>query len=83
MDLKTFLDQRGDGMKLARDIGVSSVIISQWKTGARAVPADRCPAIEKATGGAVRCEELRPDVDWGYLRATCCSQCPQPHQEAA
>lgn len=34
------------------------------------VPADRCPAIERATGGAVRCEDLRPDVDWAYLRGT-------------
>jgi len=28
------------------------------------------PAIERATKGAVRCEELRPDVDWAYLRGT-------------
>ena len=34
------------------------------------VPAERCPAIEKATGGKVRCEDLRPDVDWQYLRGT-------------
>lgn len=26
--------------------------------------------IERESGGAVRCEELRPDVDWAYLRAT-------------
>lgn len=34
-------------------------------------PAEYCPAIERATGGKVRCEELRPDVDWSYLRKTC------------
>ena len=28
------------------------------------------PAIERATNGAVRCEDLRPDVDWGVLRST-------------
>ena len=72
MDLKTYLDQRGGGMALARAVGVSAVIVSQWKTGSRAVPAERCPAIEKATAGAVRCEDLRPDVDWAYLRATDC-----------
>jgi DNA-binding transcriptional regulator YdaS (Cro superfamily) len=38
------------------------------------VPAEYCPAIEKATAGAVRCEDLRPDVDWAYLRATNCDQ---------
>jgi hypothetical protein len=27
-------------------------------------------AIDRETGGVVRCEELRPDVDWAYLRGT-------------
>lgn len=27
-------------------------------------------AIDRETGGMVRCEELRPDVDWAYLRGT-------------
>jgi len=26
--------------------------------------------IERESSGAVRCEDLRPDVDWAYLRAT-------------
>ena len=29
-----------------------------------------CINIEKASSGAVRCEILRPEVDWGYLRGT-------------
>lgn len=29
-----------------------------------------CINIEKASGGMVRCEALRPDVDWEYLRGT-------------
>ncbi|MCV5533321.1 toxin YdaS, partial [Escherichia coli] len=38
-------------------------------------PAERCPAIERATRGEVLCEELRPDIDWSYLRrSACCSQ---------
>jgi DNA-binding transcriptional regulator YdaS (Cro superfamily) len=35
------------------------------------VPAEYCPAIERETrllGTVVRCEELRPDVDWAVLR---------------
>lgn len=43
-------------------------LLSQWKNGGRQVPAERCPQIERATGGAVRCEELRPDVAWDVLR---------------
>lgn len=27
-----------------------------------------CINIERESGGKVRCETLRPDVDWGYLR---------------
>lgn len=27
-------------------------------------------AIERESGGAVRCEDIRDDVDWGYLRGT-------------
>ena len=40
-----------------------------WFNSARRVPAEKCPAIERATGGAVRCEELRPDVAWSVLRS--------------
>ena len=89
MDLKIYLDQRGSNRDLARAVGVSDVIVSQWKTGTRQVSAERCPAIERATGGQVRCEDLRPDVDWAYLRATNCptvgagDTAPEPHQEAA
>jgi DNA-binding transcriptional regulator YdaS (Cro superfamily) len=72
MKLKTYLEQRGGGHALAKEVGVSQVMISQWKTGTKQVPAERCPSIEKATNGAVRCEELRPDVDWAFIRATDC-----------
>lgn len=68
MNLNEYLSKPGLAADLARSIGVSAVLVSQWKNMSRPVPAERCPEIEKATGGAVRCEELRPDVDWAYLR---------------
>lgn len=70
MNLDDYLKGRGTGAaaSLARRLGVSPVLISQWRNGVRQVPAERCLDIEKATGGVVRCEDLRPDVDWGYLR---------------
>lgn len=69
MDLKTYAEsERGASANLARAIGVSPVMVSQWIGGAKAVPAERCPAIERATRGAVRCEDLRPDVAWDVLR---------------
>ena len=72
MNLDTYLEQGGKGAaaSLAKQIGAVPVLVSQWRKGTRKVPAERCPDIERATGGAVRCEELRPDVDWNYLR-TC------------
>lgn len=73
MNLTEYLSVIGAVNRLAHDIGAHPVLVSQWKNGRRRVPAERCPAIEKATGGTVRCEDLRPDVDWAYLRATDCS----------
>jgi DNA-binding transcriptional regulator YdaS (Cro superfamily) len=58
----------GSQAALAAALGVKQPTISEWLRGDRQVPAERCPDIERATGGAVRCEELRPDVDWGVLR---------------
>lgn len=48
--------------------GVSKGAVSQWKDDGRKVPAEYCPLIEDATKGAVRCEHLRPDVNWSVLR---------------
>lgn len=70
MHLQTYLNYRGAVNELAAAIGVLPEMVSQWKTGARQVPAERCPDIEAATQGAVTCEELRPDVNWAVLRET-------------
>ncbi len=42
-----------------------------WFNTDRRIPAEHCPAIERATrerGQVVTCEELRPDVQWAVLR---------------
>lgn len=36
----------------------------------RRASAELAIAIDRASGGAVLCEELRPDIDWEYLRGT-------------
>lgn len=72
MNLHTYLQTSGiKQTDLAKQVGVLGVLIHQWANGKRRVPAEHCPAIERATDGAVRCEELRPDVDWAFLRKTC------------
>lgn len=70
----TPLDRAIDAMDgvtaLASAIGVGQSTVSMWRTRGR-VPAEHCPAIERATtkaGFPVPCEELRPDVDWSVLR---------------
>lgn len=68
------IDYLATGVKqtdMAKAIGVCSVLVHQWAKGVRRVPAEHCPTIERATKGAVRCEDLRPDVDWAFLRKTC------------
>ena len=64
----------GGVSKLAAALGVKPQHVCNWAVR-RQVPAERCPSIERATRGAVRCEDLRPDVDWSVLR--------QPVAEAA
>lgn len=38
--------------------------------GSRRAGESLCINIERESGGQVTCEELRPDVDWAYLRGT-------------
>ena len=48
--------------------GLSRMTVYLWARPGKRVPAEYCPDIERLTG--VTCEELRPDVNWGYLRGT-------------
>ena len=61
----------GGQAKLARAMGISTQTVHNWLSRGN-VPAERCIDIERATGGAVTCEELRPDLAerWAYLRGT-------------
>ena len=70
MELDQYLSEQCSARQFAEAIGVAPALVSQWRTGRRQVPAERCPAIERATSGVVTCEDLRPDVDWGCLRGT-------------
>ena len=62
------IDAAGGLTALGDRLGVTKGVVWAWKNRGQ-VPAEHCPAIERATAGAVRCEELRPDVDWAYLRS--------------
>ncbi|WP_168563265.1 helix-turn-helix domain-containing protein [Rhizobacter sp. SG703] len=58
----------GSKASLAHLLGVTRAAVGQWSDSGRRVPAEHCPRIEAATKGAVRCEDLRPDVPWQVLR---------------
>lgn len=58
----------GGQARLARAMGVQPPTVNQWVKGDRPIPAERCPQIEQLTKGGVKCEELRPDVNWAVLR---------------
>lgn len=51
--------------KMARALKLSGpAVVYQWQK--TRTPAEKCPDIEALTG--VKCEELRPDVNWAVLR---------------
>lgn len=87
-NLKRAIGIVGSQKDLGLACGVVPQVVNNWLRRGN-VPADYCPAIERATGGVVRCEDLRPDVDWAYLRATnraevgASDTAPEPQQKAA
>lgn len=60
----------GGQAALARLLNVATPTVNQWVVGKRRIPAERCPTIERLVDRKVRCEEMRPDVDWAFLRGT-------------
>ena len=56
-------------MEFARQLGVSQGTVGFW-INCKPPTVERAIAIEKSTGGKVRCEDLRPEIDWAYLRGT-------------
>ncbi len=67
--------------KLAVLAGVAVPTASQWCNGKRQVPAERCIVIERASKGVIRCEDLRPDVEWGVLRQAPLSEAANQAQQ--
>lgn len=67
MDLKSFIaGKRGRAASIAVALGVNPVMVSQWATGTKSVPAERCAPLELATDRAVRRWDLRPG-DWHLI----------------
>lgn len=56
----------GNRSQLAKKIGITPWAVSRWDVNQP--PKKRCLAIEAATDGQVTAEELRPDINWDYVR---------------
>ncbi len=64
MNFKDWVNgQRGRSLAIARALGVSPPVVSDWVSGKKGVPMERCVQIEVATKGEVTRKTLRPH-DW-------------------
>ena len=56
--------RRGRASWIAVLLLVSPATVSNWIAGKREIPAKHVLAIEKITLGAVKAEQMRPDLKW-------------------
>ena len=59
------IDQLGGPAKVARMVGCKPPSVIEWRK--RGIPADRCPSIERETGGSFPCEVLSPETPWSRI----------------
>lgn len=74
-------DQRGRSLAIAQAIGVSAPVVSDWVTGKKQIPVERCVMIERATSGAVTRIDMRPN-DWQQIWPELATQ-PQAEGQGA
>lgn len=81
--LRHFLNSmsRAQQVKFAGEVGTSINYLRKAISVRAKMDAGLVVRIEQASGGAVRCEDLRPDVDWAVLRGTCVAR--EHNDEAA
>lgn len=72
----------GGVTKLAAVLGVTPQAVVFWRDGRRRLPVEACPAIERATHGAVGRKELRPN-DWQKIWPELAAAPSQPHAAPA
>ncbi len=72
MDLKTYLSSLSlkERDALAKRCKTTAAHLRNVSYGYRPCGESLAINLDRETGGAVPCEEMRPDVDWAYLRST-------------
>ena len=58
----------GTQSELAKKVNVSRAQVWQWLNNINSVSVEKAIEIEDKTSGVVRCEDLRPDVNWSVIR---------------
>ncbi|WP_288498787.1 Cro/CI family transcriptional regulator [uncultured Acinetobacter sp.] len=58
----------GSKSALARGLGITPWALSKWNFDK--IPEERCLQIEELTGLKVKAEQLRPDINWAFIRST-------------
>lgn len=70
MDILTYRKTKGltqadfAALLVGRGWPTTQSLVSQWEQEKTGITPDRAREIEAATDGEVRCEELRPDLEW-------------------
>lgn len=70
MKLRSFINSMRpqEQIEFAKRCGTTIGYLRKAISKGQAFGADICVEIEKNSHGAVTCEELRPDIDWAYIR---------------
>lgn len=61
---------KGPRAEFIRACGTSEAYLRKAVSVRQKIGADLCILIDRESRGQVTCEDLRPDVDWAYLRAS-------------
>jgi len=72
MNLREYIKplKKSERERFASRCGTSLGQIKQVAYGHRRASPSLSVSIERESGGAVSCEEMRPDIDWAYLRGS-------------
>lgn len=72
MELRTYLNSLSlsEQVDFARRCKTSLGYLRKALSAGQKLGESLCINIERESGASVTCEDLRPDVDWGYLRGT-------------
>ncbi|AEP36244.1 transcriptional regulator [Taylorella asinigenitalis] len=70
MKLNEFINKSGlSANQLANLISVCGTQLWNWRHDKLKVPVWYCFKLEAVSDGLVTCEELRPDLNWDYIRS--------------